>query len=1716
MGYKGMSKLASQATRNIQSRGGLGGGSSVYDPQEDDDFGTVSTAKNAQMNNNSNPFIGDSYFQNNPSKVLGEQIIEKGKWGNDIIKVKGDFSAIQKIDAVPVQVVDFYPTEVYTDETRAEVIQQVFTEENKAQNTKAIKEIRTRGKKKDAPAAAGNRVPQEIYSFREVGKMYNDNISVDEMDAYYFTHPELNYKLLFDDYTNDKNSLIEKGLICYEDGKWVYYFTYISGNVNKKISNLQKDKEKTISAIGQAQYDRQMKMLMDVRPKARGFVGDDKIILLPHSNFAKEIEITELRSGKPELNGSNTLFYAFKKWLRVQPPDMFKKSNYREVIDFYLDNKSLEVSKDLKGKEKEKAEKNAINIKQRTKEEGDALFAQFLAEELTPDDQAKVSYLWNEKFNSIVEPDLSKIPVCFEVAKTWKNNAPFRLNNTQRQAVAFMMEKKSGLLAYGVGVGKTASSIMSFAQAYYNGLAKRGVMVVPTNTYPNWLGEIQGYVDKDSGAFMQGIMPQLPPIVGLFNLNPQIVKDVLKVYSDTDEATLFSIMQAIELLKTYKDELSGARKMEISKVYDLNWNGLMGEYEFMMENSERKTVTSFPEFVIKYLTTEYNYKIYELGVIKSFPDGTIFVTTEVGLQRLGVSEENKSDLVSTMFTILSQGEKSNDDARDSEKKIAALQLKIEQTVSSSMKNAKLNIEDLGIDWACFDEAHYYKKLFTFVKGSITEDAADSWNGKTKREKSKYELKSGSVPSSRALSAFVLSHYIQQKNDNRNVVMLTATPFTNSPLEVFSMLTLTNYKELEDLGLSNMTDFFDTFMKINYDIKYTPQKTVVKDIVLTGYNNLPQLRQIIYSLMDKKDAGANLIRPDKHIWPSLERGIETTLPMTLEQSELMKVVKDYINGNNEYEQICRSAIVDEISNTDFDGFDDDTLIAEWERNTGKEYTGDRDGLSDSVRDNLIKQIKSTHEDGVEMEEGDLDEAESLGVRILRGLSMMRQITLSPYLYYKACRKAINEAAVLPDAEDYVTTSPKLMYVAGCVKSVIDYHRERDEKISGQVIYMNAGVEYFILIKQYLAKFCNIKESQIGIVSGQMSKNAKENVKRQFLNGDIIILIGSSTISVGVNLQDNATTLYNCYYDWNPTDAAQIEGRIWRQGNRFANVRIVYPQCYNSADPVIFEYLNSKTLRINEIWNRSSELQELDLRDFNPKELQKKLITDPEEKADWEILKETDEISSKVIYFENRRELLTTALSSYRQYKQMKPEVINILNRMSAKKMELAKKEAVSAQKEKIAKIVDEFSEDTEKMAKEISNYKKTRYDHENDPEGKYKSTDYNTVDSERIYNDCSKYIDILSDMDYRDDDQWGDIYREHNQLERILTNFRYNFKDMRASEYKVLQPMGLSFDTAENPIADFNAKLEELNAQLQGIEESKPERIKRIKEELASQEHTMKTVPERIAEFASYNQAMLSKYLIAPVAEKPHELPAPTEQAILDEGQAAALREMGAIPTEDMVPVVEMPTEEEVAETPLEELQRYAEIAKTFGLFKSFVSQSDNVQALGEQIGAVAGDKEGNVKKLEDFYNAERKALKIRRAARKADVARMTAEANVEKIVRLALQANDDMERLLNSETVQTHIPNIAKFIRDNTSGMGGDEPQDDDVAVMEMEPPVEQEVINEPAPEPVSVSEVMESSRENILSEINDLNLAIKYADAEEKKNIKEAIAALKISLKYI
>ncbi|MFX6949607.1 helicase-related protein, partial [Acinetobacter baumannii] len=58
------------------------------------------------------------------------------------------------------------------------------------------------------------------------------------------------------------------------------------------------------------------------------------------------------------------------------------------------------------------------------------------------------------------------------------------------------------------------------------------------------------------------------------------------------------------------------------------------------------------------------------------------------------------------------------------------------------------------------------------------------------------------------------------------------------------------------------------------------------------------------------------------------------------------------------------------------------------------------------------------------------------------------------------------------------------------------------------------------------------------------------------GHIAVLLGSTeTMGVGTNVQARAGALYHRDCPWRPSDIAQREGRIMRQGNQNAEVAIV---------------------------------------------------------------------------------------------------------------------------------------------------------------------------------------------------------------------------------------------------------------------------------------------------------------------------------------------------------------------------------------------------------------------------------------------------------------------------------------------------------------------------------------------------------------------------------
>jgi hypothetical protein len=530
--------------------------------------------------------------------------------------------------------------------------------------------------------------------------------------------------------------------------------------------------------------------------------------------------------------------------------------------------------------------------------------------------------------------------------------------------------------------------------------------------------------------------------------------------------------------------------------------------------------------------------------------------------------------------------------------VEKLHERIDEMMGRGIRGGMADIEVLGFDFAIVDEAHAMKKAFTQVKGEVKGDDES-------RDKASYEIRSGE-PSMTALRGFMISQYIQRQNKMRNVLLLTATPFTNSPLEIYSILALIGYEQLEKWGIKNIKQFFDTFIKTSNELiinaKLRPER---REIVL-GFHNLIALQQLIYKFISYKTGeDAKIQRPNKIVLPMLNKRegdtivplpideqISTNLAMTPQQKEYMTDVESYVRGQTSLRHFCVNP---------------------------NAYEDEDPENTESSKGELL-------------DEKNLSEDEEEGTRILRGMSFARQLALSPYLY--ACNPYHN-----PTYIQYIESSPKLQYVMECIRSVKLYHEEHDQEVSGQVIYMNAGVHFFPLIKEYLVSKIGYSGDEVGIIKSGMSAAKKEGIKERFLAGSVKIIIGSASIKEGINLQTRSTVLYNCWLDWNPTDIKQLEGRIWRFGNMFANIRIVNPLMEDSIDTFIFQKLQEKTNRINEIWYRAGKSNTLNLEEFNPAELKMGLITDPYALAELILLTEREKLQDEITGLNNQKTVLS---------------------------------------------------------------------------------------------------------------------------------------------------------------------------------------------------------------------------------------------------------------------------------------------------------------------------------------------------------------------------------------------------------------------------------------------------------------------------------------------
>lgn len=513
---------------------------------------------------------------------------------------------------------------------------------------------------------------------------------------------------------------------------------------------------------------------------------------------------------------------------------------------------------------------------------------------------------------------------------------------------------------------------------------------------------------------------------------------------------------------------------------------------------------------------------------KQVPERSITLVSYEGFQKIGFNEDTQKEHFNELSEILAQrGISERNEEKDNEK--------LREVIGLGIKDTIADIETLGFDYLVIDEAHNFKNIFSEVK-------ADKENGK------QFHVKGGQ-PSNRGVKAFFMCNYIQRKY-GRNVCLLTATPFTNSPLEIYSMLSLVAYDYLVKNNIRNIRVFFEQYIQETSENVVGVDGEIKQKDVVKSFNNRISLQKLINSHINfKTGEEANIPRPCKVNLP------KTTV---LTDEGLKKLSRD--------NQVL-------------------TYLSLTEQQSANQLALNIEAASGADRDDSGK--------------------------LLRLMNESLNNALSPFLYDKTTPS---------DYKDFVESSPKIHYTLKCIKSVKDWHEKRNQPVSGQVIYIDRGKEYFKYIKEYLEKELGYKKNvslksnpkqkvdEVEFVIGGMPPSKKEKIKDAFNEGTCKIIIGTSTIKEGINLQMRSSVLYNLYPDWNPTGIRQLEGRIWRQKNYFGYVRIVMPLMENSMDVFVFQKLDEKTARINNLWSKSDRGNVLDEESLDPNEVKYALVTD----------------------------------------------------------------------------------------------------------------------------------------------------------------------------------------------------------------------------------------------------------------------------------------------------------------------------------------------------------------------------------------------------------------------------------------------------------------------------------------------------------------------------
>lgn len=639
------------------------------------------------------------------------------------------------------------------------------------------------------------------------------------VDTSKLTESELSYLKTSDNYVETNEGVYTNAML------------YATGNIYQKLDELEENKEN----LSSESYEKAKAILTNAIPKV---VPIENIKIDALSPLAQEFKVhrevtssrwymgrTELQTVELDIDlredfinwatncssldnfdennqsiNSRRSIYNYSS-AKISREDIPEDISWTDIVN-YIDRVPVPTHIDEKNDTKEvKNKKNLIagNIKDARKNTCYELFNRYIQDGLQQEDKERLQSTWNRIYNATVHADYKKLPLFIDGMSTFKNNQPFMLYKQQVEGVSRLLSKGNGLLAYEVGVGKTAAGIVTTMGQLQTGRCKRPLIIVPNQVYKKW------------------------------------VNDFRELFPD----------------------------VKINELYNL---------------SE------------KYIDKHFDERTHSLLI----EPGSVTVITDSALQKITFSDAVCSKELAEDFSYLLGVSDALHSGDDKEKAKAYQKIQNEIGKASRVQVKKLPegreqriqqsyifFDECGFDNVVIDEAHRYKNLFTIPRPKRGDKGAREFEG----------LGTGK-PSIRAEKVFGITTLIQRRNEDRNVFLLTATPFTNNPLEVYSMLSYMGRKELINRHIYDVRDFCTEFAQTKFEYSVKPTGDIEPKQVMKNFRGQKKLKNLVFEYIDAVSAKeAGIERPEGERHPIY-------LELSTLQQKIIKLEQDAIAASDD--------------------------------------------------------------------------------------------------------------------------------------------------------------------------------------------------------------------------------------------------------------------------------------------------------------------------------------------------------------------------------------------------------------------------------------------------------------------------------------------------------------------------------------------------------------------------------------------------------------------------------------------------------------------------------------------------------------------------------------------------------------------------------------------------------------------------------------------------